>query len=122
MGYLDLARDVANDFSGKCEIGVRPKGKEWTSLSLEAATKDHEESDMKQKRDTETHPFPVSSPRKHAALHPTTTGAGRELLLCSVGEDDDDLWTFQIGSGKTSSVVLKDKTRVKVGTNSVEYV
>lgn len=134
MAYLDLARDVANDFSGKSEIGVTPKSEGWTTLSPRSASKEQEQGE---KQDTiqanpttaqgagasaaDSQQLPVPQTRRQAGFLPTTTGAGREFLLYFLGDDHDDLWTFQITSDKASPAVVKDKIRKAVGAKTGEH-
>lgn len=127
MSYLELSRDIANDFSGKSEIGVTPKTGQWTTLSFGTTAKAQiqgEKHDSSPGPTTRADDLPI--PRKHAGFLPATTGAGREFLLYFMGEDAPgstvpDIWTFQIAADKSSAALLKDKIRTAFGAATGEH-
>jgi hypothetical protein len=125
IAYLDLSRDVVDDFSGKAEIGITPKTGHWEAFSF-GQTAQAGETSQNQTASTKgptSRADELPIPRKGAGFLPITTGAGREFMLYFMGEDApdstvDDMWTFQLVSDRKSPAVVKDKIRAAVGAET----
>jgi hypothetical protein len=122
VAYLDISRDVADDFSGKTELGIAPKTGQWEVLSF--ANTINNSTEKRPGSTTQAGNLPM--PREGAGFLPVTSGAGRKYLLYFMGEDpsasaEPNLWTFQIAAEKFSPAVVKDKIRATFGANTGEH-
>ena len=121
MAYLEISRDIVDDFSGKSEIGITPKTGKWEVLTSGATTSNSTEKNKGPTAKADDLSVPQS--RKGAGFLPVTSGAGREYLLYFLGENasSSDIWTFQIASDKLSPANVKDRIRSAVGANTGEH-
>ena len=116
IDYLELAKGTFDDKAGKGELAITLRSGKWETIPYTS------EADG-------------SGPGKRsvAALHPVTTGQGRNYLLLLLGERNpsssghaaagafwDDVWSYQLRPDGMTAASFKDATRMLVGAKTAE--